>query len=61
MGVSVVIPNYNGEKYLKKCLDSLINQTLKEIEIIVVSVVKNIHLIIYLIQKRIYLNVIVVA
>ena len=29
MGVSVVIPNYNGEKYLKKCLDTLMEQTLK--------------------------------
>lgn len=35
--VSVVIPIYNVEKYLKKCLDSVINQTLKDIEIICVN------------------------
>ncbi len=35
--ISIIIPVYNCEKYLKKCLDSLINQTLKEIEIILVN------------------------
>ncbi len=35
--VSVVIPVYNAEKYLEECLDSFINQTLKEIEIICVD------------------------
>lgn len=35
--VSVIVPVYNTEIYLKKCLDSLVNQTLKEIEIIVVN------------------------
>lgn len=37
MGVSVVIPNYNGEKYLKACLDSLMEQSLKAEEIIVID------------------------
>jgi GT2 family glycosyltransferase len=37
MGVSVVIPNYNGEKYLKACLDSLMEQSLKAEEIIIVD------------------------
>lgn len=32
--VSVIIPVHNTDKYLKECLDSIINQTLKEIEII---------------------------
>ena len=35
--VSVIIPVYNAEKYLRQCLDSIINQTLKEIEIICVD------------------------
>ena len=35
--VSVIVPVYNVEKYLEKCLDSLANQTLKDIEIIVVN------------------------
>ena len=35
--VSVIIPVYNVEKYLRQCLDSLRNQTLKEIEIICVD------------------------
>ena len=32
--VSILVPIYNVEKYLRECLDSCINQTLKEIEII---------------------------
>ncbi len=35
--VSVIIPVYNTEKYLRKCLDSVCNQTLKDIEIICVN------------------------
>lgn len=35
--ISVIVPVYNVEKYLKRCLDSLINQTLKDIEIICVN------------------------
>lgn len=35
--VSVIVPVYNVEKYLRKCLDSLVKQTLKEIEIIIVN------------------------
>lgn len=35
--VSVVVPVYNVEMYLKECLDSLINQTFKDIEIICVN------------------------
>lgn len=35
--VSIVVPVYKTEKYLEKCLDSLVNQTLKDIEIIAVN------------------------
>lgn len=35
--VSIVIPTYNVEKYLKRCIESIINQTLDEIEIIIVN------------------------
>ncbi len=35
--VSIIVPVYNVEKYLEKCLDSLVNQTLKDIEIIIVN------------------------
>ena len=35
--VSILIPVYNVERYLSKCLDSLINQTLKDIEIICIN------------------------
>ena len=35
--VSVIVPVYNVERYLTQCLDSLVNQTLEAIEIIVVN------------------------
>ncbi len=35
--VSVILPVYNTEKYLEKCLDSVVNQTLRETEIICVD------------------------
>ena len=35
--VSVIIPVYNVEKYLRECLDSVINQTLSDIEIILID------------------------
>lgn len=33
--ISVIIANYNSEKYIRKCLDSLIGQSFKNIEIII--------------------------
>lgn len=35
--VSIVVPIYNVEKYIHKCIDSILNQTMKEIEIILVD------------------------
>ena len=35
--ISVIIPVYNVEKYLSECLDSIVNQTLKDIEVICVN------------------------
>ncbi len=35
--ISVIVPVYNVEKYIKKCIDSIVNQTFKDLEIIVVN------------------------
>ena len=35
--ISIIVPIFNAEKYLGKCIDSLLNQTKKEIEIILVN------------------------
>nr|WP_315170125.1 glycosyltransferase [uncultured Flavobacterium sp.] len=35
--ISIIIPIYNVEKYLSRCMDSILNQTLKDIEIIMVD------------------------
>ncbi|MGK6343071.1 glycosyltransferase family 2 protein [Chryseobacterium sp. DT-3] len=37
MKVSIIVPVYNVENYLAKCLDSLIGQTLQDIEILVIN------------------------
>ena len=35
--ISVIVPVYNSEKYLSKCLESLVNQTFQDIEIICID------------------------
>ena len=37
IAVSVVVPVYNTSKYLKQCVDSLLDQTLKDVEFIFVD------------------------
>lgn len=37
VSVSIIVPVYNVEKYLRRCLDSLVNQTLEDIEIILIN------------------------
>ena len=37
MKISIIVPIYNVEKYLERCINSLINQTYKNIEIILVN------------------------
>ena len=35
--VTIVIPVYNSEKYIAKCLESVLNQTYKDFEILVIN------------------------
>lgn len=35
--VSVIVPVYNGEKYLRQCIDSICNQSYKDLEIIIIN------------------------
>jgi glycosyltransferase involved in cell wall biosynthesis len=35
--ISIIVPVYNAEKHLRQCLDSIINQTLKEMQVIIIN------------------------
>lgn len=35
--ISIIVPIYNVEKYLKRCIDSILNQTFKDFELILVN------------------------
>lgn len=35
--ISIIVPVYNVEKYLERCIESIVNQTYKDIEIILVD------------------------
>ena len=37
MKVSIIVAAYNIENYIKRCMDSIVSQTFKDIEIIVVN------------------------
>ena len=37
MKISIVIPSYNSDKYLEKCLESIFNQSYQDFEVIVVD------------------------
>ena len=35
--ISVIVPVYNAEKFIDKCIESVINQTYKDVELILVN------------------------
>ena len=35
--VSIIIPVYNAEKYIKQCFNSIVNQTYKNFEVIIID------------------------
>ena len=45
--ISVIIPVYNVEDYLRNALESLLNQTFKDFEVILVMMVQQIHQVLF--------------
>ena len=37
MKYSIILPNYNSEKYIRRCIESVLNQTYKNFELIIVD------------------------
>lgn len=37
MDISIIVPVYNVEKYLERCIESILNQTYQDLEIILVD------------------------
>ena len=35
--ISIIVPIYNGEKYINKCIEMIINQTFKDFELIIID------------------------
>ena len=35
--ISIIVPAYNAENYIKECIESILNQTLKDIEVIIID------------------------
>ena len=35
--ISIIIPIYNSEKYIRRCLNSILNQTFQDFEIILID------------------------
>lgn len=35
--ISIILPIYNGEKYINSCIDSILNQTFKDFELIIIN------------------------
>lgn len=35
--VSLIVPCYNSESYIERCIESILNQTYKEVELIIIN------------------------
>ena len=57
--ISIIVPVYNTENYLEKCLYSLVNQTYKNIRLIISAVIGSIYsILMYITKLTIYSSII---